>query len=194
MANVKISKGNTKTGAIPAISKTPIKSCNPAAPCFKSCYALKAYRQYPSTKAAWDHNLAECIADPAAFWQDAMAQFSKCKSKFIRVHVSGDFISQQEVDIFLSLAAKLPAKKFLAFTKQPFNFSAAPANVSIVASQWGEWANPAQGCGSKAYVRFKDTPPESIPDNAVECPGRCYTCGACWGLAAKNLNVVFDAH
>ena len=50
---VSISKGNSKMGAIPSVSLPPCITCNPTAPCFKKCYAVKLSRRYKTVKTAY---------------------------------------------------------------------------------------------------------------------------------------------
>lgn len=50
-----VSNGNSKLGSIPNISLIPGKDCGDV-PCKAQCYALKAWKQYPETRAAWKRN------------------------------------------------------------------------------------------------------------------------------------------
>ena len=54
---VSISKGNSKMGSIPSVSLPPCTTCNPNAPCFKKCYAVKIQRLYKTVKTAYENNL-----------------------------------------------------------------------------------------------------------------------------------------
>ena len=54
---VSISKGNSKMGDIPSVSLPPCTTCNPEAPCFKKCYAVKIQRLYKTVKTAYENNL-----------------------------------------------------------------------------------------------------------------------------------------
>ena len=54
---VSISTGNRKMGEIPSVSLPACTTCNPDAPCFKDCYAVKIARIYKTADAAYKRNL-----------------------------------------------------------------------------------------------------------------------------------------
>ena len=188
-----ISLGNMKTGAIPAISLPPIKTCRKNAPCRTSCYAMKAWRAYPTAKAAWDGNLKFFKKDPAKFEEAIDKILVKLTPKFFRWHVAGDIPSQEYFTIVKKIAKKHNKTKFLIFTKQyEFNYTRAPKNLVVVFSAWPGLKMPRHR-KSIAFMRDKKSPDNRIK-NTIECPGNCETCGACWSLSKLNKNVVFDKH
>lgn len=112
---VKISRGNTKLGKMPNVSLVPVKDCGNCSHCAADCYALKAFRQYPATRAAWQHNSAIFRAGGyTAIADDIVSQLEKRPSRFFRIHVAGDFLSQEHVDLWKVIARRLPSTTFLA--------------------------------------------------------------------------------
>jgi len=81
-----LADGNTKTGkSIATYSRTPVTTCPGASSwCMDNCYAMRPYRQYKQTRAAWDRNAT-----------DRIPKLPKPKKNneltFFRIHVSGDF-------------------------------------------------------------------------------------------------------
>ena len=116
---MRISNGNNKIGRIANISMTPIASCNGCADiCGRDCYAMKAYRQYPATREAWDQNLKQATNDMGSFFDEIQAYLAKYKKTFFRWHVSGDIINRDYFANMVSMVMLFPHIKFLAFTKQ----------------------------------------------------------------------------
>lgn len=197
--NISISKGNTKTGAIPAFSLTPGCTCSEEAraTCFRSgCYACKSYRQYPNVRKAWDTNTDLIKANLELVERELTAYFSAMTApRFFRLHVSGDFASKEYAQMWARVASNAPHTNFLAFTKQ-WNMVRGvefPDNFSLVLSAWPGTTIPEDL--RKIYsVAWLDDGNEEIPENAMECPGHCDQCGACWGLAKKGIDVKFKKH
>jgi hypothetical protein len=156
----KVSDGNMKLPGIPNNALPPIKACPKGVPCASTCYAQKAYRCYPSAKAAWDANLAELRRNPTSYFASICTYLEAKQPEFFRWHVSGDIQDQQYLD-----------------------------------SMWPGWGNAdavkAQGL---SIAWMQDGTETRIPSDAMKCPGRCDTCGACWGLAKRGIDVVFKKH
>ena len=196
---IKISEGNSKLGTIANISLTPGKTCSADAckTCLKcGCYALKSYKAYPTTRAAWDNNTDIAINDIARFEADLMLYFSSISApRFFRIHVGGDFVSAEYAAMWARVAAANPGTNFLAFTKQWDNIRGVefPENVSIVLSAWPGIEIPAD-LRAKYSVAWLDDGTEDIPADALECPSNCETCGVCWSLAKRGLDVFFRKH
>lgn len=195
----KISAGNSKLGTIPNISLTPGRTCSAEAcrTCYvDGCYACKAYKQYKQTKAAWDSNTALAIHDLPTMERDLMSYFGGMLApRFFRVHTGGDFVSRDYAAMWARVAAANPGTNFLAFTKQwdmvrGIDF---PQNFSLVLSAWPGTEIPAD-LAARYSVAWVDDGNTQIPANAMECPGNCDTCGACWGLARMGIDVKFRKH
>jgi hypothetical protein len=196
---IKISEGNTKLGTIANISLTPGKTCSAEAckTCMRNgCYAMKAYKAYPTTRAAWDNNTDTAINDLARFESDLMLYFGSLNApRFFRVHVAGDFVSREYAAMWARVAACNPGTNFLAFTKQWDNVRGVefPENVSIVLSAWPGTEIPADLRKLYSVAWLNDGTTE-IPTDALECPGNCETCGVCWSLSKRHIDVFFNKH
>ena len=81
MGTVKISKGNSKLGAIPSVSLPSIKTCRNCA-CQEKCYAQKLERLRPAVRNAYQHNLEVWLKDPETYWREVEA--SIMMSRFFR--------------------------------------------------------------------------------------------------------------
>ena len=175
---------------------TPGKSCSAAAcsSCLKDCYAMKAYRQYPATRAAWDGNLAATLEDIPAMEAELGMYFSKLSApRFFRVHVAGDFVTLDYAKMWARVAAAAPSTCFLAFTKcfeiaQQVDW---PDNMRIVYSAWPGVDAPPAG---RPIAWMDDGTETRIPENAVHCPGNCENCGMCWNLQDLGRDVYFTKH
>jgi hypothetical protein len=189
-----ISAGNSKLGKIPNVSLTPIKSCPNGIPCAKDCYACKhAYNLYPSVRLLWDKNLYILRQGGVdEFFNRLYSEFKPCK--FFRIHVGGDFFSQEYLDGWKQFARKHPETIFLAFTKaHALNYSNLPSNLKIVFSMWPGFGDTKKQ-RPRAWMRDSNNLDNRIPMDAIECPGSCDTCGMCWQLDKLGKDVVFDKH
>jgi hypothetical protein len=195
---VHISDGNTKTGKIPAFSLAPGMTCSAAAcrTCYnEGCYARKLYRLRPTVKKAWDENTDFVLHDLERVENALDKYLTKHAPRFFRVHVSGDFVTREYAAAWARIASKHTETRFLAFTKQ-FDIIRGiefPGNFSIVASAW-EGVKIPNDIRAAFPVAWVFNTIDDIPENIFECPGRCDTCGACWGLAKKGIDVGFLKH
>ena len=90
-----ISKGNIKLGSIPNVNLPPIVTCESGVPCAQKngCYALKAYRQYPNVRNAWNNNLNVYSMNPDFYFESICKQLGKMKNlPRFRWHSSGDMV------------------------------------------------------------------------------------------------------
>lgn len=191
--SVCISPGNSKLGKhIPNISLTPCATCNPEAPCRSKCYAMKAYRQYPNVKKAWDLNTALVKLNDIAFFEEVCRYLREHNHpKYFRWHVAGDILNQDYLEGMKIVALNHPNTRFLAFTKKNLDFSNLPANLQIVASQWPGWNNPVEGL-PKAWMQDGTESREN--KESFLCPGKCDNCKVCWHLSETKQDVTFLAH
>ena len=189
-----ISTENTKLGKIHNISLRPVADCGSCKHCRDNCYALKAYRQYPDTRASWDANSKMARLDPLIYEAMLNAWLMTRKPRFFRLFVSGDFLSQAHVDIHVRVARRNPGTKFLAFTKMhDLDFSAAPSNMSIVLSRWIGDTEPANPLGLR-MAWYQDGTETRVPDNAIPCSDKCDKCFKCWSLKSIGRDIVLNAH
>jgi hypothetical protein len=200
MGTVKISKGNSKLGAIPSVSLPSIKTCRNCA-CQEKCYAQKLERLRPAVRNAYQHNLDVWIKDPETYWREVEA--SIMMSRFFRFHVSGDIPSFKYLVNMVEIARRQPHCEILCFTKK-YNLvnelieqgGELPSNLHMIFSGWVglEMANPFSL--PEAHVRYRDGSTTARED-AIECSGNCTECalteGGCWNIQ-KGQQVVFNEH
>lgn len=189
----KISNGNMKLGRnLMNVSQVPCATCNPDAPCRKTCYAMKAWKQYPNVRKAWTENTEQAKNDRDGFFNSINERISQKNPAYFRWHVAGDILDQDYLERMKDTARKNPNTNFLAFTKKHnLDFSDCPNNLQIVKSMWVKWGDATIN-GPKAWM---DNGEENrIPENAIECPGKCNDCKVCWNLDSLQRDVVFKAH
>lgn len=197
---IHISKGNSKTGAIPSFSLPSGKTCSAEAckTCFQQgCYARKIERLRPSVRNTYAENLAIARADLPHMEQELNAYFDMPNAtRLFRIHVSGDFYSAEYFEMWLRVIRRHPGTRFLAFTKQrtiiaPY-LSSLPDNLSLVWSSWPGVPVPRTVRTALPIAWMQDGTEKRITKSAVTCPGNCDTCGRCWALDGKD--VVFHKH
>lgn len=188
MDNISISKGNSKLGAIPSVSLPACVTCNPAAPCFKECYALRIERRYKQSKAAYQKNLNILNNNPAIYWLQVKA--AAATTRFFRYHVSGDIPNSEYFNNMVNLAHELPNTTFLSFTKQYHivndflnNGGKYPDNLKIIFSNWGAWKCENPHNLPTCEIIFKNTTPAAT---WKICGGNCTAC-ACRGVGCWEL-------
>ena len=189
---ITISERNIKMGSIPSISLPPVVPCNVKAPCTDgACYAMKAFRLYPSVRQAYNKNL-ETFKRPRVVYFSAIQQWLQIKKPSIfRFHVSGDIPNKVYLLDMISLALRNPDIKFLCFTKK-YNLLknlTVPGNLSIIASAWTGFHMPDH---SFPIAWLKDGIENRIPKDAIECFGNCENCGMCWNLKELKRDVYFN--
>lgn len=204
MANIantiNISKGNSKTGAIPSFSLPSGRTCSKEAcrTCYQQgCYARKLERLRPSVRESYAHNLMVMTLCP----DDAEAQLNDYfdlpnATRLFRIHVSGDFFSTEYFEMWLRVIRKHPETRFLAFTKQadvilPY-LGSLPSNLSLVWSAWPGTPVPRAIRKELPVAWMQDKTEARVPKSAMTCPGNCETCGRCWAL--NGTDVVFHKH
>lgn len=195
----RISNGNSKLGTIANISLAPGRTCSPEAckTCLTGgCYAMKSYRMYKTVRAAWDANTELALNDLATMESDLLAYFSGVNApRFFRIHVGGDFVTREYAEMWARVAAACPHTNLLAFTKQWDNVRGISFtdNVSIVLSAWPGTTIPEDLRKLYSVAWLNDGSTE-IPADALECPGNCSTCGVCWSLSKRHIDVFFNKH
>ena len=195
---ISISKGNAKMGAIPSVSLPPCITCNPDAPCFKKCYAVRIVRIHKQSKAAYDRNLEILKTDPDAYW--LQVKESAMVSRFFRFHVSGDIPNMDYLKNMVKLASELPNTNFLTFTKQYYivnqflnDGGTIPQNLQIIFSNWGEWKCENPYKLPECEVILKGSKPL---DDWKICGGNCTECACrgigCWELKKGETIAIYE--
>ena len=186
--------GNKKLKNMLVYSHTPIKGCLDCSSCASTCYAVKSYRQYPNVKTAWDRNLDFAKNDVDTMAVHLYKQLKNTKQKVVRIHSSGDFISQAYVDMWADLVETFSHIKFDTYSKstERFDFSRINSlpNFNLVNSIL---PNGAKNYGSLEYCNeAKDK------FNSFICPatqkGSKVTCNDGCDYCVHSKNVVFIQH
>ncbi len=192
---IHISPGNTKLGSIPSFSLPPAITCpGSTALCRKICYAASSERRYYRTRNCWANNLTAVKAEK---WTENMVHHIYCQcSRYWRIHVAGDFFSQDYLDQWIELAKIFSEIQFLAFTKSfKLDFSKAPTNLNILWSVFPDTIMEDIPPGARAITTIPGHDyPDSILKDAVKCGGLCTACQICFHSNENKLNVYFEAH
>lgn len=200
MGKVKISKGNSKLGAIPSVSLPSVTTCRQCE-CNTKCYARKLERIRPNVANAYKNNLEVLQSEPDVYWREVKA--AVMLSRFFRFHVSGDILNLEYLIQMVEIARENPHCEILCFTKKYEivnmylnTFGKLPQNLHMIFSGWIglEMANPFNL--PEAHVRYRDGSTTARED-AIECGGNCTECamteGGCWTLK-NGEQVVFNEH
>lgn len=176
-----LKKGNAKLKNMLVYSHSPVKGCLDCSECASTCYAVKSYRQYPNVKTAWDRNLKMVKEDLNTFKVRIAVQLLRAKEKVVRIHASGDFISQEYVEAWAEIARDFPEINFYAYTKSldRWDYSSLTAlqNVNIIDS----FIDGMLNYGDKAHVEKLVTEkgaflcPATV-DKSVKCGQECDYC------------------
>ena len=177
---------NTRYGKVPNVSLIPIVDCSSNSKyCSYKCYGVRNYRMYEATRDRWSANSYHFRKDPYAACQQVENKLLQRRSvpSMFRIHVAGDFVNQNHVDAWSGLARRLPATRFLAYTKMDdLDFSQRPRNFEVMASQWpGAPFLTIKGVSRNAWIDHD----RRKPNNAFNCKydidkTTCDTCKFCW--------------
>lgn len=209
---ISISMSNTKMGCVPSFSLMPIVTCNKSMPCTsKGCYAIKLARLRKSVAKAWENNTYICQYKSLAFRSQMIAWLTMYQPKAFRIHVGGDFFSDEYLFAWCDIAERFPKVKFFAFTKQ-YNVIRSvlphgiPKNLSIILSAWlpnesDNWL-PPKDLRKKfpvAWIINKDGSMSNEVSKYLSkkndvCLGNCETCGLCFNRKKRDGDIVFFKH
>jgi len=154
---VYFSKGNRKLSKEIAIFNLPSgnpKICIGAKECLKVCYARKAQKLYKSVLPRRTENYLLSLKEE--FVQEVIKKLRKMKVKYVRIHESGDFYSQEYLDKWIKITESLPEITFLAYTKSHIlDFSKVPNNFIVIHSLNSKWDNLITEKDNRAIIIFK---------------------------------------
>lgn len=196
---ITISKGNAKMGAIPSVSLPACTTCNPGAPCFAKCYALKLSRRRATVAQSYAKNLEILKSDPAGYFYQI--QQAATLNRFFRYHVSGDIPNFLYFSLMVDTAKKCPGTVFLAFTKQyqivneyiKHYGHMPPENLKIIFSNWGDWKCENPYNLPVCEIIFKG---ETPADDWKICGGNCSECACrgvgCWELKNGETIAIYE--
>jgi hypothetical protein len=192
--------GNKKM-SIPLFN-LPAKSTCPGSTeyCRKYCYALKSEQLFPSVKAKRENNLA--LTKSPDFVETLSKEIASVTFiKYVRIHESGDFYSQEYLNNWFKICKKFPEKTFLAFTKCfHLDFSKKPKNLNLYFSVWAD--TDTSKIKNKRIKRaitvidYKWAIAKGIDkavdiSKAVPCNGHCDKCLVCF---ENKSSVFFHIH
>lgn len=183
-----ISSGNEKIGNIPNVSLPPIISCAPNVPCSRHCYAIRAFKQYPDVRKAWEANLWWATMKPDHYFQEIDHFLTNKNPRWFRWHVSGDILNQDYLDEMVLLAHRHPLTNFLAFTKRhdlKYDKHPIAQNLIIRFSYWPMWGV----CTGNELVAYLKDDEEKRFQNGFRCKGSCKNCKACWNKNVKAIEL-----
>ncbi len=192
MLNRMFSPGNTKLGRILNFSLPPVTTCPGATSwCKKHCYARKGYLKAGSVQKRWQENYEltqrEDFVDIAV---KLLERWKKKGYKIVRLHVAGDFYSQEYLNKWFEIARRLPDIKFVAYTRSwMLNFANKPANMLIYYSVDPETRHfPAK----KMPLAF--VPETLAPEGTHKCQYPKVTCDKCMFCYNGKGDVAFSIH
>jgi hypothetical protein len=193
---VHIVKGNSKLGNTPNISTMPGLDCGKDVPCRKECYARK-FLWRSSVRKAWSENSWLQKHKPDTYFGSIHGYLIRKDPQYFRIHVAGDFSSQETLDRWSDLIRDVPDTAFLAFTKRfDLDFSQTPLNLMVRASMWPGWKPPGISPVLKSdwsffWMQDKQGSETRIPwRTAFKCPGACENCRACWSKVPRDVVVM----
>ena len=82
-----------------------------------TCYAIKAYKMYPTCKAAWDRNFTLAAHHGEWLRNALIAQIKADNATMVRVHVAGEFFRSDYVAMWAAIASACPDVRFWTYTK-----------------------------------------------------------------------------
>lgn len=198
MLAISISKGNTKLGNVPNVNLPPGPqgTCRKDVPCYgTTCYAKKAWRQYPNVREAWTRNWTVWRENPEQYETQITDYLSKHKPPRFRWHAAGDIPSQEYFAMMCRVANAYPDTAFLVYTKRyEFDLEHDCANLSVIYSRWPGLPFPDK-LAHKAQAHYEDEDSTTAGTSSpTQCPGSCVSCSLCWKLASRNGSVLFRKH
>ena len=173
-----------------------IYTCLNCSACAADCYAVKAQKQYPETWNKRWINTWLAAHDPEALMKMFHEQLSKTSKPLVRIHSSGDFISQEYVTLWTIIAKAHPEKTFYTYTKVDglFDFKALETlpNVNIVKSLIG---GKHRNFGDMTYCQsLIDTYGAHLCPYGVDQHTKPVHCGTDCTICMHHDKVVFLQH
>lgn len=198
--SVSISDGNMKDAGVNT-SLPPVISCPNCSSCRKKCYGNKSYNMYPSVKRAWDSNFEIAKNNLEKYKTDVNSNLQKRrkKVKFFRIHVSGDFFSQEYYNAWIQIARENPETVFFAFTKNfDLTFGKLPDNFKILISAFQGMDDINIKKINKLSKKFPVAEAGDIEIKTItrrfQCHGNCTECGFVCASLRNGEAVHFDLH
>ena len=112
-----LSYENSKLHGIYIFDLLAVFTCRNCSTCRDSCYALKAQKMYIETLLRRSYMTWLAMHFLAWLKEEIIAEIRKENPEFIRIHSSGDFFSQNYVNMWTEIARLFPETKFYYYTK-----------------------------------------------------------------------------
>jgi len=190
-----ISEGNRRM-KIPTFSLISRHTCpNATDLCKRYCYAKKAEIYHNPFISRLDNTFSSI---KNTFIEDIIKVISKKNCKYLRIHESGDFYSQQYLEKWFEICKRFPNITFLCYTQMyNLNWNGIPSNLIRYWSIWPDSKGvPKEGL--KAYVIDNGKgkiPSIQLPEAIHHChKGKTLTCENCLYCFNGNGNVAFKIH
>jgi len=186
-----LTNGNSKLGKGIWAFNLPRSSCHHKTEyCDKYCYAKRGTFATTGVKRAMTLNLRESMKDD--FVDRIVGQIRAFYIRYVRIHPSGDFYSQEYVDKWLEIAKQRPETHFLVYTRNyEADFSQRPNNFKIYytideATTTFNQTIERTATVFKSREDFKHM--ERRPDGSFVCESKCHSCKACF---AGTIDIAF---
>ena len=97
-----------------------IKTCPNAGACANVCYARNGTYNFSNVKARHTANLEYVIDDPQGWLAQMLEEVNhpRMRGKYVRIHDSGDFFSEDYLRLWLKIALLTPDVTFYCYTKE----------------------------------------------------------------------------
>lgn len=96
------------------------KTCPNAGACANVCYARNGTYNFSNVKARHTANLEYVLNDPQGWFAQMLAEVNhpRMRGKYVRIHDSGDFFSEDYLVMWLKIARLTPDVTFYCYTKE----------------------------------------------------------------------------
>lgn len=185
----RLTSGNGKLHKMLVFDLPAVLSCNNCASCKNTCYAIQQQLQYSDCRVFRNTNFHMANFNLNELQSLIEAQLQSTKLKVVRIHSSGDFFSQQYIDMWIKVISKFKDINFYAYTKveKMYKFKKL-ANFNLITSLIEGKLN----YGSLEYCnKLKDK------YNAFICPcgiNKDIKCGIDCNYCVTNKKVCFLQH
>lgn len=193
-----LGRGNIKIGRIPSFSLPSRFTCPGASSwCLKKCYAARYERLRSKCRFAYSRNLM-LSWDPRRFVKTMLNRIPP-KTRYFRIHVSGDFYSAQYIQCWHKIVRQRPNTQFWAYTRSWSVKELKPAlerlrtlpNMHLFASVDSGMPNPPKHW-RKAFLDI-DARAQGLP--CLHQNGKAKSCAECrYCFRPGKGNVVFKVH
>ena len=152
--------------AVKLTNGTNFNVCPNAGACASFCYARNGTYNFSNVKGRHIQNLEYTLEAPQEWFNQMLdeVQRPKMAGKFIRVHDSGDFYSEEYLNLWLQIAREAPQVTFYCYTKEVSMFKRVvepncPPNFKYLYSMGGK--------EDHLIDKDKDRHAEVFPDDAA---------------------------